>query len=166
MSNSRQVRNAGCLATSARRRNAELAAIAAEEAVFQDNLLRLRAVLILLSTPHGRKVATAGALLKELKRARLALSLRSLYRWRSRYLRFGFAGMLRRRRRDAGQPHGFSQETLARIVHAAVRVKRYGDLARSFRALRPGICAEAFRLWIRRIQRELRVRQIRQGGAD
>lgn len=54
-------------------------------------------------------------------------------------------------------PHRFGWEILTGIVEAATRVKRYGDLVREFRKLRPGISYRSFCVWVRKVQRQLRV---------
>lgn len=139
------------------RRKELLAGVSAEEERLQANLLRLRAVLILLAARHGSKVATARATAAELRAKRLKASPRSIYHWRSHYLRFGFAGIGRRRRSDMDCPHRFGWEILTGIVDATTRVKRYGDLVREFRKLRPGISYRSFCVWVRKVQRQLRV---------
>jgi hypothetical protein len=145
------------LATSPRGRNVRVPGTSAGEQALTNNLLRLRAVLILLAASRGSKVATARAMAAELKAKCLKASPRSIYHWRDRYLRFGFAGILRRRRSDADCPRRFGAETIARLVDAATRVKRYGDLACEFRKLRLSICRESFRTWIWKIRRQLKV---------
>ncbi|MBZ5584245.1 MAG: hypothetical protein LAQ30_18930 [Acidobacteriia bacterium] len=140
-----------------RRRNARFTGVSAEDEKLQRNLLKLRAVLILLAARHGSKLATVRTLVSELRAKELRASNRSLYFWRLRYLRAGFAGIARRRRNDRGCPHTFGEATLHRIVEAAIRVKRNGDVAREYRRLRLGISYEVFRLWVRKIQRQLRV---------
>jgi hypothetical protein len=145
------------LATSPRGRNVQLSGTSAGEQALTNNLLRLRAVLILLAASRGSKAATARAMASELRAKYLKASPRSIYHWRSRYLRFGFGGIPRRRRADADCPRQFGAETLAQLVDAATRVKRYGDLAREFRKFRPGISRESFRVWIWKIRRQLRV---------
>jgi hypothetical protein len=148
---------AGSLTTSVRARKCQLQGVSREEQALSDNLLKLRAVLVFLAARHGSKLTTARALVSELQAQGLKASHRSLYFWRLRYLRSGFAGIARRRRNDRGCPHAFGETTLARIVDAAMRVKRYGDVAREHRSLRLGIGYEGFRLWVRKIQRQLRV---------
>jgi hypothetical protein len=150
----------GCLETAPRLLSAQLAGISAEEMRLQRNLLKLRGVLILLSARHGSKVATARVLADELNAKRVKASPRSIYAWRNRYLRSGFAGIERRLRNDRDYPRGFGQETLTRIVEAATRVQRHGDMAREFRRYGFGISYETFRVWVRRIQRQLRVVEI------
>jgi hypothetical protein len=140
-----------------RARNAQLTGISATEQALNENLLKLRAVLILLAARHGSKMATARATATELRAKRLKASMRSIYRWQSRYLRFGFAGIVRRKRSDMDCPHRFGWEILTGIVEAATRVKRHGDLVREFRKLRPGISYRSFCVWVRKTQRQLRV---------
>jgi hypothetical protein len=136
---------------------AQFTGLSAEQQALTDNLLKLRGVLILLAAPRGSKATTARNVASELKAARGRGSTRALYHWRGRYLRSGFAGIARRRRNDRDCPRGFGYATLVRIVDAATRVKRYGDLAREFRNLHVAISDETFRQWVRRIQKQLRV---------
>jgi hypothetical protein len=159
-------RAASSLTTFPYGRNARLPGISAGEQALEGDLLKLRAVLILLGARHGFKVATARSLAGELRAIGLKASPRSIYFWRRRYLVFGFAGIRWRRRDDTGCPRRLGQETFARIVDAATRVKRYGDLACEFRKLRLGISRETFRTWIWRIRRQLKVVEMppRRGG--
>jgi hypothetical protein len=116
-----------------------------------DDLLRLRAVLIFLAAPRGAKRQTAAALSRDLGRFGLKAGVRSIYRWRNRYLCDGFAGLARRRRSDYGCLH-FDEETLVSIIDYAARVRRSGDLRREYGRLRPPISYETFRTWVRRLQ--------------
>jgi len=143
--------------TSSRSRDARLPGISAGEQALTDDLLKLRAVLMLLAAGHGSKVSTARAMAAELRAKGLKASPRSVYFWRRRYLVWGFAGIPRRRRNDADCPRGFGQEVLARTVDAATRVERYGDLIREFRKLRAGISYASFRVWVQRIRRWTKV---------
>lgn len=121
-----------------------------------EDLLRFRAVLVLLAAPHGSKGAATRTIVEELE-GRLTLSVRSLSRWKANYLRSGFAGIPRRRRNDHGRPH-FNAATLARIVDASRRVRRHGDIAREFRGGFVGLMTpETFRFWVRHAQRQRRV---------
>lgn len=146
-----------CQATSRNQQEAHLASLSADQFKLNDNLFKLRGVLILLAAPRGTKATTARNVASELKAARGRGSTRALYHWRGRYLRSGFAGIARRRRNDRDCPRGFGYETLVRIVDAATRVRKYGDLAREFRNLHAAISDETFRTWVRRIQKQLRV---------
>jgi hypothetical protein len=144
--------------TSLHRRNSKLTGITAEEATFNDNLLKLRAVLLLLDAKRGAKMETARTVSRELQRRKLKASIRSLYFWRTNYLRSGFAGIARRRRSDYSRPQKFGAGIFARMVDAAMRVHLHGDLSREFRAGFQGqMTYETFRVWTRRIQRQLRV---------
>ncbi|HEY9142113.1 MAG TPA: hypothetical protein VIN93_14545 [Bryobacteraceae bacterium] len=69
-----------------------------------DNLLKLRAVLVLISAPWGAKKKTAADLSREFNRRRVKFSTRSLYNWQRRYICFGIAGLSRQRRSDRGFP--------------------------------------------------------------
>ena len=157
MSNLTPLSQTASLTTPTHRRKAQLTGISPEAQALNDNLLKLRAVLILLAARHGSKMATARATATELRAKRLKASMRSIYRWQSRYLRFGFAGIVRQRRSDMDCPHRFGWEILTGIVEAATRVRRYGDLVREFRKLRPGISYRSFCVWVRKTQRQLRV---------
>ena len=114
-------------------------------------------MLILLAARHGFKVAMADTMAAELRAKGLKASPRSIYSWRRRYLVWGFAGIPRRRRNDADCPRGFGQELLNRIVDAATRVKRHGDLAREFRKLRAGVSYGTFCAWVQRTRRWTKV---------
>jgi hypothetical protein len=150
-------RAASRLTTSSRSQKAQLTGRPEKQERLEDNLLKLRAVLILIAASSGSKLTTACTLVGELKRKRLKSSIRSLYRWRRRYLAFGFAGIPRQKRNDAGCARRIGPDLFNRIVDAAARVKRYGDMAREFRKLRPGISRESFRTWIWKIRRQLKV---------
>jgi len=69
-----------------------------------DNLLKLRAVLVLVSAPWGAKKKTVEDLSREFERRRVRFSVRAVYDWRKRYLCFGLAGLDRQRRSDFGIP--------------------------------------------------------------
>jgi hypothetical protein len=114
------------------------------------DLLRFRAVLLLLAAPRGSKVATARSLVIDLESKHLRASIRSLYHWRSRYLLSGVAGLDRQRRTDAGRPSPRTEPWLLRIAEAAARVRRHGDLSREFRRLNPPFSYETFREWTAR----------------
>lgn len=160
MSNLGQSSNTGCSWTTlAYLRNAESTGLSADSQGLNDNFLKLRAVLILRAAPHGSKTSTARTLAMELQGRNLKASFRSLYFWQKNYLRAGFAGIPRRRRSDRGRPQGFGAEILARIVDASTRVHRHGDLSREFRGggFHSSMTSETFRVWIRRIQRRLRI---------
>jgi hypothetical protein len=153
-----------CLATSTMRRTALLTGDLADDRRLKHNLLKLRGVLILLAARRGFKMATARDLAIQLKARGLKASMRSLYFWRGRYLRSGFAGLVRRRRIDLGHPRCFGWETLVRIVDAATRVRRRGDLAREFRGLRgAGINSRTFGFWVRRVRRDSKIIEIPTG---
>lgn len=124
------------------------AGVSREARTFSDNLLKLRAVLILLAARRGAKTSTVTSLSRELKSYGAKASFRSLYHWRERYLRFGFAGIARRQRSDRNQPRGLSADALARIVDAATRIRRHGDVAREFRKADMGVSYETFRFWV------------------
>jgi len=122
-------------------------------------------VLILLAARQGSKLAVAAACVAELKSDAFKISVRSVYRWRDRYLRFGFAGLRRKARIDSGYPRRFGEAVMMAMVDAAVRLGPRGNVAREFRRLRPGVCYGSFRLWVRRLQAEFLVTK-RRGESD
>lgn len=134
-----------------------------EDRALSDNLLKLRAVLFLLAARHGSKLETTRRIVAEIKGRGLRISVRSVHRWRARYLCFGFAGIARRRRNDRDCPHAFSGDMIPRIVDAALRVRRRGDVSREFRKLHATFSYATFRFWVRRVQRGLRLVEIGQG---
>ena len=154
---------ASLLTTSTDRRNARKARLSGssmEERALSDNLLRLRAVLLVLAARHGCKLETARRVVAEIKTRGVRTSIRSVHRWRARYLRSGFAGIVRRRRSDRDCPRAFAGETIPRVIDAALRVKRHGDASREFRKLGAPFCYHTFLRWIRWVQRELHVIEI------
>jgi hypothetical protein len=138
-------------------RNEKLTALALEQRVLLSDLLKLRTVMFFLDLPHGCKVAKSATLVNGLKNRGLKASLRSLYVWRERYLRSGFAGLVRWRRRDRGRPHSFGDDVLLRIVDVAARVRSYGDVRREYASFQSAMCYETFRAWVRRAQKRLRL---------
>lgn len=155
-----------CSATSSRRRTPRLTGLARQEQQLQCNLLKLRAVLVFSSQAYGSKLKTARGIVAELEGRDLKASVRSLYHWRKRYLVYGFPGLERSRRSDRGLSHRFGQDALVRIVEAALRVERYGDIASEFRKLRAGISYTTFRFWVRKIQSQLRVVEFPERGGN
>ena len=127
-----------------------------------DNLLRLRAVLLVLAARHGCKLETAGRVVAEIKTRGVRASIRSVHRWRAHYLRSGFAGIVRRRRNDRDCPRAFAGEMIPRVVDAALRVKRRGDAMREFRRLGAPFCYHTFLRWVRWVQKDLHVAEIPQ----
>jgi hypothetical protein len=140
----------------------------AEDRIFTDNLVKLRAVLIFRSASWGMRGATAAALVGALRGRGLKCSARSLYNWRDRYRVSGFAGIVRRRRSDYGSPKAFREDVTARLVDAATRVRVRGDIAHEYRSLRPPVTYKCFWAWIRRLQARMRVVEIplRGDGVD
>jgi transposase len=138
---------------------------AADEAVQRD-LWKLRAALILLGAQRGSKLAAAHGCVAEFKATGLKVSIRSVYRWRDRYLQSGFAGIARKCRSDRGCPRQHAEEFLIRIIEAANRVRWHGDIRREFRRLKPAIGYEQFRTWIHRAQAWLRLNEAAKRGAD
>jgi len=142
-------------APSFERRKARLTALASGQGVLESDLLKLRAVMLLIDLPHGLKVARSAKLVGGLKSRGVKASLRSLYTWRRRYLKSGFAGIVRRRRRDRAQSHRFSEDLLLRVVDATTRVRKHGDIRREYRAFRKVMSYESFRVWVHRFQMRL-----------
>jgi hypothetical protein len=134
------------------RRRAQLTALASEQGVLESDLLKLRAVMLLIDLPHGLKVAKSAKLVSGLKSRGVKASLRSLYTWRRQYLKSGFAGIVRRRRRDRAR---FSEDLLLRVVDATTRVRKHGDIRREYRAFRKVMSYESFRVWVHRFQMRL-----------
>jgi hypothetical protein len=143
-----------------RRRAASLSGNFSDDQVLRQDLLKLRAVVFLLSVPHGAKSAAIAGVMSALAEKGVPASRGSLYRWRSLYLRSGFAGIIRKDRRDKGRPRKSMAEVLPCIVDAATRVHRTGDIAREFRKIRPKASYEAFRRWVRTFQKQIGVLEI------
>jgi hypothetical protein len=129
-----------------------------------DNLLKLRAVLMLIAASRGQKAVTVAGLSMSLQNTGLKASVRSIYHWRRNYLRLGFAGIARQRRIDRGMPRGFGKDVMAQVVDAAVRVRWYGDIRREYLAFEREASYETFRTWVRRIQARLRVVEMPRRG--
>jgi hypothetical protein len=113
--------------------------------------MKLRAVLLLLSAPRGAKVATARNIVRDFKAQHWRASLRTLYRWRRRYLLAGFAGIARKGRSDRGLPSPRIEAWLQRIAETSIRVRRRGDLWREYRQLCPPFAYRTFRFWALRL---------------
>ncbi len=151
--------------SAAERRRGPLAGITVQDAALRRDLLKLRLVLTLIAAPRGSKLATVRACVAECRATnRFKVCVRSVYGWRECYLRLGFAGIARKRRSDRGNPRNFGTDVLARLVDAASRVRRQGDVQREYRAFRSLMAYETFRGWIRRLRAKLRVIQIPQRG--
>lgn len=140
-----------------------LPGLPAADQALQNDLMKLRAVLILLGARRGSKVSAARNLTAALKTRGLKVSIRSVYHWRDRYLCFGFAGIARKRRNDSGYPRQLGED-LVGIVDAAARIRRQGDIRREFRRLKPTVCYETFRTWVRRVQAGLRITEVPERG--
>ncbi len=109
------------------------------------NLLKLRAVLLLLAAPRGAKRAMAANLSRKLN-----TSPRTLYHWQARFLCDGLVGIERRRRSDSGFCRLDERSIEAIIAFAANR--GHGSIRGEYSRLRLPICYEAFRLWVRKVQ--------------
>lgn len=137
-----------------KRRNTGLVPPSGDETL-QRNLLKFRAVLVLLESPYGSRAAAIASLKEKLRGKGIGASGSSIYNWRQRVLLLGFAGLHRQLRSDKGRLR--TADALPLIVDAAARVKRYGDLAREFRKLEPRMSRESFRRWIRHLQQRMAV---------
>ncbi len=120
------------------------------EKSFNQALLRFRAVLLALDTPHGRRVGN----LKEMASG-LGVSVRTIYHWRHAYLVYGFSGLVRRVRWDCGRTKKISTNELALIANAVPRLRFRGDIKREWRASGLGICYSNYKRWIRLIKNRL-----------
>jgi hypothetical protein len=78
-----------------------------------DNLLKLRAVLVLLSAPWGTKRKVSEDLSREFTRRGVKFSARALYEWREKYVCFGLAGLNRRSRNDRGTKRPMHREAIS-----------------------------------------------------
>jgi hypothetical protein len=112
------------------------------------DLLRLRGLLVVFAAPRGCKVVMARTVARDLISKGLRASVRSLYHWRTRYLLGGVGALARKRRSDLGRPLARTEEWLPRIVEAAGRARRSGDIAREYRRIGPPISYECFRTWL------------------
>ena len=148
---------------SSQRRNTGLLSSSEDEAL-RRNPLKFRAVVVLLATPHGSKEALIATLRKKLASKGITASRSSIYDWRKRVLRRGFAGLLRKLRRDRGSLR--APEALPLIVDAAARVRRFGDIAREFRKLQPSMSRETWRRRIRNLQQRMAVIEMPSREAD
>ena len=117
----------------------------------QQELDRIRAVLLLIEAPYSSKALTVEALVSEFAGRGHRISPRTIYRWRSRYLTFGFPGLRRKQRSDRGSSR-FDHGVQELIVAAAHRARRRGDIARLYRQVSPPISYESFRCWLRKLQ--------------
>ena len=123
--------------------------------------LKFRAVVVLLTTPHGHRKAVVATLREELAARGFKVSVGSIYNWRHRVLCRGVAGLVRQLRGDKGRLR--RRAALPLIADAATRVRRSGDIAREFRRLRPGVSRETFRRWVRTLQQHMDVIEIKGG---
>lgn len=90
------------LTPSVPKRNGQLTGTARDKRTPCDSLLKLRAVLVLLSAKQGTKAKVVEDLVREFERRGVKSSARSIYRWSRQYACFGPAGLSRRRRCDCG----------------------------------------------------------------
>ena len=120
-------------------------------------LLKIRAVLMLQGTRHGEKATAARELVAALKAMGVTASVRTIYVWRSRYLRSGRAGIDKRLRSDSGRMRAGGRDVFERLLDAVQKVRRHGDIAREFRRGSWPFGREMFRIWVHRIQRRVLV---------
>jgi hypothetical protein len=132
----------------------------AEVEALEAGLLKMRAVLVILHSRHGTKLKRVQALVRELQRKGLGASQRTVYRWRRRYLIYGFGGLVRQRRSDCGRPR--AQGLMVRIAEAALRARNHGDIRREYAAFQSDLSYESFRNWLRLMQQ--RVTEMPGGG--
>ncbi len=138
------------------RRNLPVSLSSAGESL-QHDLLKLRAVLISIRAPRGSKLSRTRAIAAELSATGRHFSLRSIYRWRERYLALGgFAGIARQVRSDRWNPKHSGYDFLISMVDCATRACHPGDIRHAYRQLKPAVCYETFRREIRRIQAQLK----------
>jgi hypothetical protein len=136
-----------------------------EDEALRKNLLKFRSVMVLLAAPHGSRKALVATLRKKLAGKGIKACKSSIYAWRLRVLRWGFAGLVRQARRDRGCMR--KAGVLPLIVDAAARVRRTGDLAREFRKLPPSLTSyETFRRWVRSLQQRMAVIEMPSRKAD
>ena len=145
-------------------RRTPLAAIVLQDATLSRDLRKLRLVLCLIAAPRGSKLQTARVTVAQCRTSGFAVSVRSLFYWQARYLSAGFAGLTRKERGDSGYPR--DERLLSRLVDAAIKARRRGDIARLYRGAEWGLGYEQFRAWIRRLGAQLRVIEMpKVGGA-
>lgn len=122
-------------------------------------LRRFRIVNSAMAAPHGKRVQTIRALAK-----RFHCAFRTIYNWRSAYLKAGFVGLLRKHRCDRGKPRKAGLSLLAAVAEAATRIQRCGDITREWRASGLPVSLETWRTWLHEIQRRLRITAPSQPG--
>jgi transposase len=121
---------------------------------------RWRIVNAAMAAPRGRRVQTVRSLAK-----RFHVAFRTVYSWRSKYLKAGLVGLLRMRRSDRGKPRkGGGLTLLAAAAEAALRIRRTGDLAREWRASSLPVSYETFRTWVHELQRRFKFTAPRKPG--
>ena len=145
------------------KRSGLLTGISRNDERLEDNLLKLRAVLIFSASRWGTKKGVAASLVHDMKRHGLRASVRSIYRWQLRHRCDGPDGIPRRRRCDRGSWRRFTAELRASTMEAARLVCRLGDIAREWRRLRPGVSYETFRVRVRRLQERFRCCELAKG---
>jgi hypothetical protein len=122
----------------------------ADEALQRD-VDKLRAAVLLLAAPRNSKLKIAKGCVAEFRAKGLRISLRSLYRWRNRYLAFGFEGLRRKSRSDRGS-FRFGHDVQEAVIAAAAQARYPGDIMAIYRRFAPSITYETFRSWVRRLQ--------------
>ncbi len=109
---------------------------------------KLRVVVRLLTTPHGRKGTVARLLAAECAR-----STRTLFRWEQSYRKHGLSG-LSHPRSDRGVPQIYNDTEFEMVIAASVRLKRSprSKISQEWKALGLPGSRETFRYWVRRLQ--------------
>jgi len=82
---------------------------------------------------------------------------RTLYAWRERYLRKGFAGLLRVPRSDRGRFKTIGERGIAAIADAVPDIRAWGDVASAWRLSGLRCSYGSYRFWVRTIQHRLKV---------
>lgn len=134
--------------------HAPIVSLSGADEPFQRDLVKLRLVLILGAAPRGSKIEIARAAVAKLRGQCQRISVRSVYRWQARYESDGFAGLLRRTRRDHARVR--RADLLSIVIYCAIRVRQRGDIQAEYNRLKPAISYSTFRTWVRRIQAYLR----------
>jgi transposase len=136
-----------------------LAELSAEE--LKECLRRFRIVNSAMTAPRGKRVQAIRGLSK-----RFHCAFRTIYNWRSAYLKAGFAGLLRKHRSDRGKPRKAGLSLLAAVAEAATRIQRSGDIAREWRASGLPVSFETWRTWLHEVQRRLRITVVSRPGEE
>jgi hypothetical protein len=129
--------------------------IGCSEKSFSEALLRFRAVLLALDTPHGRRVLR----LQEMA-AGFGVCVRTIYSWRHAYLVYGFSGLFRTSRCDRGRTRLITASDLAVIADTVPRLRARGDLKREWKSSGLACSYASYKRWVRLIQNRLEIAEI------